>query len=283
MSVRERHQRERAARREAILAAAAKVFADHGLEGATVEMVAREAEVAVGTIYLYFHSRDDLFLSLMAQRIGKLRNRYVEILARRLLPADQVRAIGSAYIDHFNESRGLFLAQLAVTLSQMPKRLARSEELERFEEVRRLFRECFGMWRDSVARLLGKARAPDSAAEATRAATVTWAALNGAFLLLGDEKILRDVTGLETSRLLKETFEFQIAAVQLAAKNGIAGASKSAAKTANGRQRRSNASATVPARGARPVRTSCDGARTNRHHNAAELSRPARPDNTAAK
>jgi AcrR family transcriptional regulator len=51
MSVRERHRRERAARREAILAAAVKVFAEHGLEGATVEMVARQAEVAVGTIY----------------------------------------------------------------------------------------------------------------------------------------------------------------------------------------------------------------------------------------
>ena len=73
MSVRERKERERLARRETILAAAAQVFAKHGVDGATVEMVARQAEVAVGTIYLYFFSRDDLFVSLMAERIGKLR------------------------------------------------------------------------------------------------------------------------------------------------------------------------------------------------------------------
>jgi len=54
MSVQERHRRERRARGQAILAGAATVFAKHGLEGATIEMVAREAEVAVGTIYLYW-------------------------------------------------------------------------------------------------------------------------------------------------------------------------------------------------------------------------------------
>src|SRR5713226_1110202 len=80
MSVQERHRRERRARGQAILAAAATVFAKHGLEGATIEMVAREAEIAVGTIYLYFASRDDLYLSLIAERAEQLRARYLDIL-----------------------------------------------------------------------------------------------------------------------------------------------------------------------------------------------------------
>ena len=54
MSVQERKRRERSARRQTILEAAASVFAKHGLESATIEMVAQQAEVAVGTIYLYF-------------------------------------------------------------------------------------------------------------------------------------------------------------------------------------------------------------------------------------
>src|ERR1700687_6195141 len=86
VSVRERKERERMARRETILAAAAQVFAAQGVERATVEMVARQAEVAVGPIYLYFFSRDDLFLSLMAERIGKLGGRYMAIHACRLKP-----------------------------------------------------------------------------------------------------------------------------------------------------------------------------------------------------
>ena len=218
MSVRERKQRERLARRETILAAAAQVFAAHGVDGATVEMVARQAEVAVGTIYLYFFSRDDLFVSLMAERIGRLRARYLEIHARDLKPLDELRAIVNAYFDYLRDSRGLFLAQLSVTFSKLSLRLSRAEELEHFELVRRLGRECFDLYRDSVKRWLNASGARTSGADATRAATVIWAALNGAFLLMDDAKSFRDITGLEASRLLDETLEFQLAAAEAAAK-----------------------------------------------------------------
>ena len=218
MSVRERKERERLARRETILAAAALVFAAHGVDGATVEMVARQAEVAVGTIYLYFSSRDDLFVSLMAERIGGLRARYLEIHARNLEPLDELRAIGGAYFDYLRESRGLFLAQLSVTFSKLSLRLSRAEKLAHFEQVRRLGRECFDLYRGSVKRWLSVTGARTSSADATRVATVIWAALNGAFLLMDDVKIFRDITGLEVSRLLEETFEFQLAAAEAAAK-----------------------------------------------------------------
>ena len=108
MSVQERHRRERHARGQAILAAAAKVFAKHGLEGATIEMVAREAEVAVGTIYLYYSSRDDLYLNLVADREEQLRARYLEIFARRLEPLAELKTIASAYLDYMRGyARGL--------------------------------------------------------------------------------------------------------------------------------------------------------------------------------
>jgi AcrR family transcriptional regulator len=252
VSVRERKQRERRARREAILAAAAKVFAAHGLDGATVEMVARQAEVAVGTIYLYFCSRDDLFLSLMAERIGRLRAHYLEIGARGLAAADEVRVIGAAYLDYLKESRGLFLAQLAVDFGKLPMRLSRPQELERFEQVRALGRECFNLWRDAVGRLLSGAGQAEPCADATRAATVIWAALNGAFLLTGDEEIFRDVTGIEAAGLLEQTFEFQLAAAQAAAARTAAvasgalksGANATRAGRANGHA--SNGKSTAP-------------------------------------
>ena len=217
MSVRERKERERLARRETILAAAAQVFAKHGVDGATVEMVARQAEVAVGTIYLYFFSRDDLFVSLMAERIGKLRERYLEIHARGLKPIDELRATGNAYFNYLRESRGLFLAQLSVTFSKLSLRLSRDEELEHFDQVRQLGRECFNLYRDSVKRWLSATGARVSSADAARSATVIWAALNGAFLLMDDLEIFRDITGLEAARLLEETFEFQLAAAEAAA------------------------------------------------------------------
>ena len=221
MSVRDRKQRERLARRETILAAAAFVFAEHGVDGATIEMVARRAELAVGTIYLYFSSRDDLFVSLMAERIGKLRQRYREVHARGLEPLEELRAIANVYFDYLRESRGLFLAQLSVTFSRLRLRLSRTEELEHFEQVRKLGRECFDLYRESVARWLRASGAHSSRADATRVATFIWAAINGAFLLSDDVSIFRDATGLEASRLLEETLEFQLAAALAAPARGV--------------------------------------------------------------
>jgi AcrR family transcriptional regulator len=267
VSVHERKARERLARRETILTAAAQVFARHGVEGATVEMVARQAEVAVGTIYRYFFSRDDLFLSLMAERIGKLRERYREIHARDLKPVDELRAIGSAYFDYLRESRGLFLAQLSVTFSKLPLRLGRDEELEHFEEVRRLSRECFDLYRDSVRRMLDAAGTRNCGADATRTATVIWAALNGAFLLMDDEEIFRDITGLDAARLLEETFEFQIAAAEAAA------AGKSLPRSAA----LATASSVRGRRAAKAVKTLRAGAFTDRSDDFAGHAALARP------
>jgi AcrR family transcriptional regulator len=54
----------RAARREEILAAARRVFARQGFRGTTIADIAEEAGIALGTIYLYFPSKEDVFAAL---------------------------------------------------------------------------------------------------------------------------------------------------------------------------------------------------------------------------
>lgn len=44
--------------------AAKKLFASKGFNGATVEDIAREAELSPGTLYLYFKNKDELFAAL---------------------------------------------------------------------------------------------------------------------------------------------------------------------------------------------------------------------------
>jgi AcrR family transcriptional regulator len=67
----ERAERARAARREEILDAARRVFAARGFKGTTIADIAEEAHVALGTIYLYFPSKDDVFAAL-SERCGEL-------------------------------------------------------------------------------------------------------------------------------------------------------------------------------------------------------------------
>lgn len=56
-------------RRQAILDAAMKVFAQRGYSAATIRAIAREANIAQGTIYLYFPSKRDILLALYRSMI----------------------------------------------------------------------------------------------------------------------------------------------------------------------------------------------------------------------
>lgn len=67
-------------KRQRILEAALKVFAQRGFFNAKVSEVAREASVADGTIYLYFKNKDDLLISLFEDRMEFLIRRLHEIL-----------------------------------------------------------------------------------------------------------------------------------------------------------------------------------------------------------
>ncbi len=82
LDLRERRRAENDARASRIMAAAARVFARRGVENATMEMIAREAKVAVGTIYLHFASRDEVYLNFCADRGTQLGKGYREVKSR---------------------------------------------------------------------------------------------------------------------------------------------------------------------------------------------------------
>ncbi len=55
-----------------ILNAAVKVFSEKGFYGSRVSEIAKEADVADGTIYLYFKNKDDLLISLFEEEFGRI-------------------------------------------------------------------------------------------------------------------------------------------------------------------------------------------------------------------
>jgi len=75
-------------KRERIMEAAIRVFAQGGFYATRVSDIAKEAGVADGTIYLYFENKDDVLISIFQDRIGKL----IEVLrdvAGRDEPVDE--------------------------------------------------------------------------------------------------------------------------------------------------------------------------------------------------
>jgi AcrR family transcriptional regulator len=59
-------------KRDAILRAATKVFAQRGFFQSQVADVARVAGVAAGTVYLYFKGKDDLLVSIFERSMGEV-------------------------------------------------------------------------------------------------------------------------------------------------------------------------------------------------------------------
>lgn len=64
MGVKERKDRQKTEMREAILSAALKLFSDDGYDNVTMRKIADEIEYSVGTIYLYYKDRDEIFFEL---------------------------------------------------------------------------------------------------------------------------------------------------------------------------------------------------------------------------
>lgn len=56
---------------QAIIEAAVKVIAENGYHNAQVTKIARKANVADGTIYLYFDSKEDILISLFHEKMGE--------------------------------------------------------------------------------------------------------------------------------------------------------------------------------------------------------------------
>lgn len=72
MAVAARREREREARREAILDAAQDLVASDGYHGLRMDAVAEAAELSKGTLYLYFENKDALCAAVATRLIDKL-------------------------------------------------------------------------------------------------------------------------------------------------------------------------------------------------------------------
>ncbi len=72
MNPQERKRQERQARRHRIQDAARPVFFERGFARTSIEDIAKQAQLSVGAIYLYFKSKEDLYLSILERSLGTL-------------------------------------------------------------------------------------------------------------------------------------------------------------------------------------------------------------------
>jgi TetR/AcrR family fatty acid metabolism transcriptional regulator len=92
---------------EAILRAAAKVFARSGYFNAKVSDVARTAGVADGTVYLYFKNKDDLLTSIFGWAMGEFMSQARAELAGVTDPREKLRRFVHLHFSLLEQERDI--------------------------------------------------------------------------------------------------------------------------------------------------------------------------------
>lgn len=110
MGIAERREREKEQRRNDILDAAEKVFFAKGVDNATMDEVAEAAELSKGTLYLYFKSKEELYLGINIRGMKILREMFEKAFHSQSRGLEKVRAIGAAYMQFFMQYPDYFNA-----------------------------------------------------------------------------------------------------------------------------------------------------------------------------
>lgn len=113
MAVAARRERERTARREAILDAAQDLVATEGYHGLRMDAVAEAVELSKGTLYLYFENKDALCAAVATRLIDIFLPYLKSSLDDAESGLDAVRALLHAYYDFTQEYSHHFRFALA--------------------------------------------------------------------------------------------------------------------------------------------------------------------------
>lgn len=118
MGIAERKEREKEQRRNDILDAAETVFFSKGLEQATMDDVAEQAELSKGTLYLYFKSKEELYLGINLRGLHILHQMFKDAISPQTTGIEKVRAIGQAYFGFAQKYPDYFNALLYFEVSE---------------------------------------------------------------------------------------------------------------------------------------------------------------------
>jgi len=187
-------------RRDALLQAATRVFGKYGFDCATMEQIAQEADVAKGTTYLYYRSKQSIYDATLSRGLAELDDWTREALDRAPNLHDAIAAFVTTRAQYFLQHRDFFRMYVAAISRQITSVKPRASEFQamvdrqtrRLEDAirRGLARgeirhvdpaaaalAIFDLTRGLVARSIVATRSFDVPSEAAFVTSLVWAGL----------------------------------------------------------------------------------------------------------
>ena len=132
MPTRARTNEQKSFRREQILAAAHALLTETGYDGFAMAPLARRADVAKGTLYLYFTTREEVLLALCT--------RYVDQWIEALRPELRAGMTDGDYAEHFFAT-AYGVENLMCLIARLEQTIEHNVAIDRFIEAKRTFQQ----------------------------------------------------------------------------------------------------------------------------------------------
>ena len=210
MGTEERREREKAARQEAIMASAKELFFARGFTATTMEEIAQRAELSKGALYLYFSSKEDLYVTVLHEGLKILFDRIEEVFQLDLPPDQLIRRFGEVryryYLDYREYYRIFFFRQhrdVDVARQLLPHKLVQ----ENLEKGMRNFQRFIGIVQQGID------QGTFAAVDPRKAAVAFWGAINGV-LLFFEEELSKEIIGIDVEELIYYTIDLFINALK---------------------------------------------------------------------
>ncbi len=200
MGINERKIREKERRRNEIIDAATDLFIENGVQTATMDAIARRAELSKGTLYLYFKSKEDIHYAIVNKALdiisGLFRKHYVQGASG----LENLKHTGDAYIDFYNQHTEYFnlIAEF------------HSANIEKVDEEERKKLLCEDSPLMFVSQVIAEGQQDGSIRDDISALELTmilWSKLNGVLEFLAFRSNLMELFGIQLQTLIQNTFK----------------------------------------------------------------------------
>lgn len=191
-----RRLKEKEDRKERILAAARDVFFDVGIRRATVDMIAARAEIAKGTVYLYFPTKETILAHLLLEGLDTLNDHLSSAFngSAQLDGEARLRRLARAYYSYYVQEPDYFRLMMAFDRGQFQE----SVSAELYELI--LLRSLRGLRWVVEAAQQGIREGKLAPGDPRHLAGMLWAALNGA-LVVTSHPLRRELVEQEVETL----------------------------------------------------------------------------------
>ena len=189
MAVLDRKARKKLRRRQDILDAAYAIFREVGYSSATMDSIAERADLAKGTVYIYFKSKEELYFSLLVNGLDIIIDILRDVGIRACAPEDMLKETARSLVGFFRAYTDYFRLFMVMQQEDMQSKL--TPDLTR--DLNKRGAVILQLLGDRIRTLIEKGYYGD--ADPRYAATILWGAFIGIAQLAVTREYLRVDSG----------------------------------------------------------------------------------------